>query len=67
MHVYRFVTAPDDGSFSHKVTEALNRGWQLYGQPSYAFDAKAGVMRCGQAVMKDVDLDYDAELDLDAL
>ncbi|TGW06266.1 DUF1737 domain-containing protein, partial [Mesorhizobium sp. M2D.F.Ca.ET.145.01.1.1] len=25
MKLYRFLTAPDDASFCHKVTEALNK------------------------------------------
>lgn len=54
MILYRFLTGPDDASFCHKVSAALARGWQLHGSPAYAFDATAGVMKCGQAVTKDV-------------
>jgi hypothetical protein len=36
MKVYRFLTAPDDASFCHKVTLALNKGWDLHGSPTYA-------------------------------
>ena len=36
------------------VTAALNAGWGLHGDPSYAFDAANGVMRCAQAVTKEV-------------
>ena len=42
MRLYRFLSAPDDSGFCHKVTAALNKGWQLHGSPSYAFDAEAG-------------------------
>jgi hypothetical protein len=35
------------------VTAALNDGWALYGDPTYAFDGANGVMRCGQAVVKE--------------
>ncbi len=41
-------------AFCTKVTAALNKGWELHGSPTYAFDAAKGVMRCGQAVVKDV-------------
>ena len=55
MKLYRFLSAPDDSSFCHKVTAALNKGWHLYGSATYAWDAEAKAMRCGQAVVKDVD------------
>jgi hypothetical protein len=54
MKLYRFLTGPDDASFCHKVTAALNKGWELHGSPSYAFDAASGTMKCGQAVVKKV-------------
>src|SRR5690606_36379389 len=40
MKLYRFLTGPDDSSFCHKVTAALNKGWHIYGSPTYAFDAE---------------------------
>lgn len=55
MKLYRFLTGPDDASFCHKVTEALNKGWELEGSPTYAFDGSTNQMRCGQAVTKTVD------------
>jgi len=65
MKLYRILTGPDDSSFCHKVTAALNKGWELHGSPNYAFDAGTGVMRCGQAVVKQVDgKDYDPEMKL---
>lgn len=67
MLAYRYLTAEDTSAFCHKVTEALARGWSLYGDPAYAFDASAGVMRCGQAVVKEVDADYSPDLKLGAL
>ncbi|WP_333631253.1 DUF1737 domain-containing protein, partial [Agrobacterium cavarae] len=42
MKVYRFITGPDDAKFCHRVTDALNKGWELAGSPSYAFNAAAG-------------------------
>ncbi len=64
MRLYRFLTGPDDSSFCHKITAALNKGWHLYGSPTYAFDAEAKAMRCGQALVKDVDGDYDPAMKL---
>lgn len=55
MLLYRFLTAVDDATFCHKVTEALNKGWNLHGSPTYAYDGEEKVMRCGQAVVKDVE------------
>ncbi len=67
MRAYRYLTDVDTAAFCHKVTRALAAGWQLHGSPSYAFDAAAGVMRCGQAVVKDVEGDYDPEMKLGEL
>ncbi|PHP68594.1 hypothetical protein CSC94_00895 [Zhengella mangrovi] len=65
MKLYRFLTGPDDSSFCHKVTLALNKGWMLHGSPSYAFNAETGAMQCGQAVVKEVDgIDYDPGMKL---
>lgn len=58
MKLYRFLSADDTSVFCHKVTAALNKGWELYGPPTYAFDATQGVMRCGQAVVKEVEGTY---------
>jgi hypothetical protein len=55
MKLYRFLTGPDDAGFCHKVTAALNKGWHLYGSPTYSFDIDAKIMKCGQAVVKDVE------------
>ena len=54
MKLYRFLTGPDDASFCHKVTAALNQGWALHGSPTYAFNADTHHMQCGQAVVKEV-------------
>jgi hypothetical protein len=65
MRLYRFLSGPDDSSFCHKVTAALNKGWQLHGSPTYAFDAETNTMRCGQAVTKEVEgKDYDPGMKL---
>ena len=67
MTIYRFLTADDTSAFCHKVTEALSKGWELYGEPTYAFDAANGVMRCGQAVTKQSDVTYSVDLKLGQL
>lgn len=64
MILYRFLSEDDTPAFCHKVTLALSRGWQLHGTASYAFDAANGVMRCGQAVVKEVAGDYSPDLKL---
>lgn len=65
MKLYRFLSGPDDSSFCHKVTAALNKGWQLHGSPTYAYDAESKTMRCGQAVWKDVvGVDYTPDMKL---
>lgn len=58
---YRLLTGEDDAAFCHKVTKALSDGWLLFGPPAYAWDAGKEVMRCAQAVTKDVDGPYDPD------
>ncbi|WP_420862696.1 DUF1737 domain-containing protein [Algirhabdus cladophorae] len=62
--LYRLLTEDDTSAFCHKVSEALAKGWVLHGDPVYAFDSANGVMRCGQAVTKEVDADYTAGMKL---
>ena len=64
MKLYRFLTEDDTSAFCHKVSAALAKGWALHGPPTYAFDAARGVMRCGQAVTKDVPGEYSPDLKL---
>ena len=64
MKLYRFLTEDDTSAFCHKVSDALSKGWELYGDPTYAFDAANGTMRCGQAVVKEVDGTYSPDLKL---
>ncbi len=66
MKLYRLLTEDDTSAFCHKVTDALNKGWALHGSPTYAFDAANGVMRCGQAVVKDAPGDYTPDIKLGA-
>lgn len=62
--LYRLLTGDDTSAFCHKVSLALSNGWELHGGPAYAFDDANGVMRCAQAVVKEVEADYDPSLKL---
>ncbi len=62
--LYRLLTEDDTSAFCHKVSAALAKGWTLYGNPTYAFDEANGVMRCAQAVTKEIDGDYVPEMKL---
>ena len=64
MKLYRFLSEDDTSAFCHKVSVALSKGGALHGDPQYAFDAARGVMRCGQAVVKEVPGKYDPEMKL---
>ena len=65
MKLYRFLTGPDDAAFCHRVTDALNKGWQLAGSPALTFDALHGRVICGQPVVKEVDgVDYTPDIKL---
>ena len=64
MQIYRFLSADDTSAFCHRVSDALSKGWTLHGSPTYAFDAANGVMRCGQAVVKDIDTPYHPDMKL---
>jgi hypothetical protein len=63
--LYRYLTGPDDSAFCHRVSEAINKGWQLYGQPTLTFDPVKGRVICGQAIMREVeDIAYSPDLKL---
>lgn len=55
MKAYRLLTAEDSSDFCHKVTKALNQGWELYGDPQFCFDDVEGKRYCAQAVIKTVE------------
>jgi len=46
---YRFLTGPDDASFCQKVSDALDEGYLLYGEP--IMHSHNGEITCGQAVI----------------
>ena len=54
MKLYRILTGSDDAAFCKKVSEALNKGWELHGSPTLAFDSAQNRPVCGQAVVKEV-------------
>lgn len=62
--IYRCITEDDTSQFCHRVSEALSKGWSLHGAPTMAFDPVKGVMRMGQAVIKDIPADYHPEMKL---
>ena len=64
MKLYQFLSNDDSSAFCHKVSAALSAGWALHGGPTYAFDAARGVMRCGQAVIKDAPGEYSPDMKL---
>ncbi len=66
MLIYRFLSEEDTSVFCHKVSEALSKGWVLYGNPTYAFDQATGMMRCGQAVTKEIAVPYSPDMKLGA-
>ncbi|MGB3408914.1 MAG: DUF1737 domain-containing protein [Jannaschia sp.] len=64
--LYRTLTGEDDATFCHKVSEALSKGWVLHGAPAYAWDHREGLMRCCQAVTKEVEVPYSINMKLGA-
>jgi len=53
MKLYRLLTGADDSAFCHKVTAALNQGWELKGAPSITAKPDGSIV-CAQAVTKKV-------------
>ncbi len=47
--VYRLLTGTDDDAFCHRVSEAIELGYELYGSPTSTFDGKRVVV--GQALV----------------
>jgi hypothetical protein len=62
--LYRLLTGHDDAAFCHRVSEALSKGWQLYGPPSLTYDAAQQRTICGQAITKNIAADYTADMKL---
>lgn len=51
MTQYKLLTGADDFKFCARVTEFLNQGWKLYGNPTMSFDGK--IIIVGQAIIKE--------------
>ena len=64
LKLYRYLTGPDDSSFCHRVTAALNKGWDLHGTPTLTFDPGKGRVICGQAIVKEAEGEYSPEIEL---
>ena len=54
MRLYRLLTGGDDAAFCKKVSEALNKGWELSGPPAVTYNSSRNHVVCAQAVVKDV-------------
>lgn len=65
MKLYRLITGPDDATFCHRISAALNRGWQLHGNPTLTFNGDTVI--AGQAIVKEVDGDYHPDIKLGEL
>ncbi|MFC3530972.1 DUF1737 domain-containing protein [Vogesella facilis] len=65
MKLYRLLTGPDDAAFCLRVTEALNRGWQLHGQPTLTFNGERVI--AGQAIVKEVAGEFHPDIKLGEL
>ncbi|HET6172081.1 MAG TPA: DUF1737 domain-containing protein [Gaiellales bacterium] len=46
---YRILTGPDDDAFCHRVSEAIELGYELYGSP--ALTTSGGTVIAGQALL----------------
>lgn len=62
--IYRLLTEDDTSAFCHKISLALSKGWVLHGSTSISYDATRGVMRCAQAVIKEIDGEYHPDMKL---
>lgn len=48
---YRLLTGPDDASFCQRVSEMLDKGYELYGSPSISWDPEKKSIIAAQAVI----------------
>lgn len=61
MKLYRLLTGEGDSAFCKKISEALNKGWELYGSPALTYDTANERLVAAQAVVKEADGDWEAE------
>jgi hypothetical protein len=62
--LYRMLTGPDDAAFCLRVSEALSKGWQLYGPSTLTYDSDQKRVICGQAITKMVDVPFSSDMKL---
>ncbi len=67
MKLYRYLTGPDDSAFCHRISAALNAGWELYGNPTLTYDPERQRVIAGQAIVKETLGEYSPDLDLSRL
>jgi len=67
MKLYRYLTGPDDSAFCHRISAALNAGWELYGNPTLTYDPERQRVIAGQAIVKEMPGEYSPDLDLSRL
>ena len=48
--MYKVLTGPDDSAFCDRVTEALSKGFRLYGSPALTFNGERVIV--AQAIVK---------------
>jgi len=48
---YRLLTGTEDRAFCEKVSQALEDGWVLYGEPRTTYDWWRGQVKTAQAVV----------------
>jgi hypothetical protein len=48
---YRLLTGPDDASFCHRVSAALELGYELYGNPAITYDSDKKIAIAAQAII----------------
>jgi len=51
LSTYRLITGPDDVTFCHRVSEALELGYELYGSPSVTYNSDKSEVIAAQAVV----------------
>ena len=62
MKLYSYLTGPDDESFCKRVCEKLNKGWDLYGNPTLTYNGESII--AGQALIKEIEGEYTQEINL---
>ncbi|EHZ2638952.1 DUF1737 domain-containing protein [Salmonella enterica] len=48
---YRLLTGPDDAAFCQRVSDMLEKGYELHGSPSISYDPEKKSIIAAQAVI----------------